>query len=133
MTASTARAQRARQDQGSVSAQVLVVWPVLFTVLLLIIQTAIWAYASYAAQAAASCGLDATRTFGGSAYAGDTETRQVLDQLDAGPLTNTHVSVQLTDTSATVHVDGHAQQVLPWLHLPVHASATGPRETNETP
>ena len=116
-------------DRGSVSAQVLVIWPVLFTVLLLIIQAVVWAYASYAAQAAAARGLDTTRTLGGTSTAGAAETRQILDQLDAGPLTDEKISVDIDAGSATVRVDGHSQQIVPWLHLPVHAQATGPLET----
>ena len=115
-------------DRGSVSAQILVAWPVVLTLLLLAIQAVIWAYASYAAQAAADRGVDAARALGGTSTTGEIETQQVLNQLDAGPLNDTQISVNVDAASATVRIDGHAQQIIPWLHLPVHAQATGPLE-----
>jgi hypothetical protein len=108
--------------------QLIVAWPVLLTTLLLIVQTAVWAYAGYTAQAAAARGLDAARVLGGSPADGQAEARHVLDQLDAGPLAGTHVEVSRDARTVTVRISGHTEQILPWLQLPVHAQASGPLE-----
>jgi hypothetical protein len=108
--------------------QLIVAWPVLLTTLLLVVQTAVWAYASYTAQAAAARGLDAARLLGGTPADGQTEAQHVLEQLDAGPLADAHVQVSSDTRTVTVRISGHTEQILPWLHLPVHAQASGPLE-----
>jgi hypothetical protein len=72
--------------------------------------------------------VQATRVHGGTTAAGEAQTQAVLDQLSGSTLTGATVTVSRTPTGATVTVDGAATAVLPGLSLPVHASATAPRE-----
>ncbi|MFE9748249.1 TadE/TadG family type IV pilus assembly protein [Saccharothrix saharensis] len=126
-------------DRGAVSADLTIVTPVLLLVLLLIVQIALWAHATHIAQAAASQGLAAARTYGGSAELGTARAQQVLDELARGPLTEASVDSNRSATSASIRIKGTATQVVPFLRLAVRAEASGPVErfvpsnTGETP
>jgi hypothetical protein len=124
---------RPASDRGSVTTQVVIGVPLLLTLPMLIVQFALWALATHAAQAAAAQGLDSARVSGGSAAAGQAEAQQVLAQLAGGPLTGARVTVYRDVRTATVRITGHAEPVLPWLQLPVHADATGDVETVTNP
>jgi Flp pilus assembly protein TadG len=111
----------------------VVAFPVMLLIVLTIVQFAIWSQASHIAQAAASQGLDTTRAYGGTTGAGQDQAQQILDQLDNGPLTGATVDVQRDGQSATVTISGTAESVVPFLHLPIRAHATGPVEAFTTP
>jgi Flp pilus assembly protein TadG len=111
-----------------VSVEFAIAAPLVLFLLMLIIQFALWAHATHIAQAAANAGVQATRVHGGTIAAGEAQTQAVLDQLSGSTLADPTVTVSRTPTAATVTVDGAATAVLPGLSLPVHASATAPRE-----
>jgi hypothetical protein len=106
----------------------VIVMPALLTLILLIAQFALWAHATHIAQTAAAQALAAARVRGGAEADGQAEANQVLDQLGRGPLTHAHVSVRRDAYTASVRISGTATSVAPFLHLPVHAEATGPVE-----
>lgn len=93
-----------------------------------IVQFALWSHATHVAQAAATEGLAATRVHGGTTTAGQAATRAVLTQLGSGPLRAPSVAVDRGAATAEVRVEGTAQQVIPFLILPVTAEASGPVE-----
>lgn len=105
----------------------------LMLLILLIAQFAVWAHATHIAQAAAAQGLAAARVDGGTASAGASETRLVLDQLGRGPLKDPRVAVTRDQRQATVLVTGTAASVVPFLRLRVHAEAAGPAEVFRLP
>ncbi|WP_436499568.1 TadE/TadG family type IV pilus assembly protein [Actinokineospora sp. HUAS TT18] len=115
-------------DRGSVSAELVLVTPLLLLLLLLIVQFALWSHASHVAQAAASSGLAAARAHDGSAASGSAAAQRMLDDLADGPLDTPRVTAHRDTTSAVVQVDGVASTVVPFLRLPVHAEAAGPVE-----
>jgi Flp pilus assembly protein TadG len=117
-----------RGDRGSVSVELVIATPLLLFMLLAIIQFALWSHATHIAQAAASQGLAAARVQDGTAAAGNASAQQMLDQLDSGPLTGASVNADRSATAASVRIAGTATSVVPFLHLPVHAEATGPVE-----
>jgi len=115
----TGRAATGSGDRGSVSAETAVVLPALLVLILLVVQTALYAHARNLTQSAAQEGLRAARLRAGSAAAGQT----------AGTLlTSPTVSAARSLTTATVTVDGHATAVVPFLTLTVHSTAAGPVE-----
>ncbi|MEV8440081.1 TadE/TadG family type IV pilus assembly protein [Actinosynnema sp. NPDC051121] len=123
------RVRRAlRGDRGSVSAELVIATPLLLLMLLAIVQFALWSHATHIAQAAASQGLAVARSQNGTAAAGTSSARQLLDQLASGPLTGSTVASDRNATSASVRVSGTATSVVPFLSLPVHAEAVGPVE-----
>ena len=117
-----------RDEHGAATAQIVIATPVLLFMLLVIVQFAIWSQATHVAQAAASQALEATRVAGGTSETGQTEAQNVLDQLDTGPLTGSTIHVTRTATTARVSITGAAESIVPFLHLPVHAEASGPTE-----
>jgi Flp pilus assembly protein TadG len=117
-----------RDDRGAATTQIVIATPVLLFMLLVIVQFAIWSQATHVAQAAASQALEATRVAGGTSATGQTEAQNVLDQLDTGPLSGSTVHVTRTATTATVSITGTAESIVPFLHLPVHAEASGDTE-----
>lgn len=117
-----------RADRGSVSAELVIVTPLVLFLLLAIVQFALWSHATHVAQAAAAQGLAAARVQHGTAAGGSAAAQQVLDQLGSSPLTDTHIDTARGADAAWVHVSGHTVAVIPFLHLPVRAEATGPVE-----
>jgi Flp pilus assembly protein TadG len=117
-----------RDERGAATAQIVIATPVLLFMLLVIVQFAIWSQATHVAQAAASQALQATRVAGGTSATGQTEAQNVLDQLDTGPLSGSTIHVTRTATTATISITGTAESIVPFLHLPVHAEASGPTE-----
>jgi Flp pilus assembly protein TadG len=123
------RARRAlRGDRGAVSAELVILTPLLMLMLMTIVQFALWSHATHIAQAAAAHGLAAARAHNGTAAAGTASAHQVLDQLADGPLTDSAVTADRSATSAWVRISGTATSVVPFLDLPVHAEAAGPVE-----
>jgi Flp pilus assembly protein TadG len=117
-----------RRDRGSASAELVIATPLLLLLILGIVQFALWEHATHLAQAAAAQGLAAARVQGGTTTGGQTETRQVLTQLGSGVLIDPTISAQRTGTLISVTVRGHTEPVLPFLHLPVTVTVTGPVE-----
>jgi len=115
-------------DRGSVSAETAVVLPALLVLILLIVQTALYAHARNLTQSAAQEGLRAARLRAGSAAAGQTAARSFLAGTAGTLLTSPTVSAARSPTTATVTVDGHATAVVPFLTLTVHSTAAGPVE-----
>jgi len=124
--AGSAAARRA--DRGSVSAETAVVLPALLVLILLVVQSALYAHARNLTQAAAQEGLRATRLRAGSAAAGQSAATHFLAATAGTLLTSPTVSAARSPTTATVTVDGHATTVVPFLTLSVHATAAGPVE-----
>lgn len=117
-----------RDDRGAASADLVLFTPLLLLVLLTVVQFVLWSHATHIAQAAASQGLAVTRAQNGTAAAGTTSARQLLDQLARGPLTGASVNAERTSESASVRITGTARAVVPFLRLPIHAEAAGPVE-----
>lgn len=117
-----------RGDRGAVSAELVILTPLLLLMLMTIVQFALWSHATHIAQAAAAHGLAATRVHNGTAAAGTASAQQLLDQLADGPLTDSAVTTDRGAASAWVRISGTATSVVPFLDLPVHAEAAGPIE-----
>lgn len=118
-----------RGDRGSVSVGVALTVPVVWLLAVTIAQFALWSHATDIAQAAAAQGLAVARAQHGTAGQGAAAARRMLDEFAHGPLTDTQVQAHCDATTATVQIRGQTTVlVLPFLRLPVHAEATGPRE-----
>ena len=75
-----------RDERGAVTAELVIVMPLLLTMVLVIAQWTLWAHATHIAQATASEALSAARVHGGTVAAGQAHAQHVLDQLGHGPL-----------------------------------------------
>src|SRR5450755_1543486 len=113
-----------RDERGSASAELVVATPLLLLLIRGVIQFALWQHATHIAEAAAQQGLAAGRVENGTESAGQIETDAVLAQL--GVLTDPQVATNRSVDTTTVMVTGEAPSVLPFVHLPVRAVASGP-------
>ncbi|QWF81014.1 hypothetical protein HUW46_04439 [Amycolatopsis sp. CA-230715] len=120
------RVRRAlRGDQGEATVELVIATPLLLLALLAIIQFALWSHATHVAQAAASQALAAARTQDGTTSSGHAAGQRLLDELAAGPLRDPSLAVSRGAAAVSVSVRGEAAIVLPGVHLPVHAEASG--------
>jgi Flp pilus assembly protein TadG len=117
-----------RGDRGSVSAELVIATPLLLFMVMAIVQFALWSHATHIAQAAAAQGLATARVQDATAAQGDAAVRHLLDQLGHGPLTHARIDATRNGDAVTIRVTGDTTAVIPLLHLPVHAEATGPVE-----
>jgi hypothetical protein len=119
--------QRLRGDRGSTTVEMVGFWAVKLLAWLVVVQAAVWGLAVLACMYAANHAVQVTRIDGGSPAAGQSDATAVLDLL--GPMvTNRQATASRNATTATVTVSGTALRVVPFVTLPVHASATGPVE-----
>ncbi|MGH9089948.1 MAG: TadE/TadG family type IV pilus assembly protein [Acidimicrobiales bacterium] len=122
------RQAHGRGERGSVSAELVIATPLLLVLVLLVVQFALWEHAEHVAQAVAQQGLAAGRVQGGSDEAAREEAHSLLVHLGPSVLVDPSVSADRTPSTTTVVVTGSTEGVLPFLHLPVRTTATGPTE-----
>ena len=120
---------RLRSERGSTSIEMVILMPVLFTVLFLGIQAAMYYYAGAIALAAAQ---DGARAAAGTDNTTDPDTgRRVATAILAGSdgsLENWAAISTVTPDSVTVTVTGSSLSVIPGWHPTVTKQATAPLE-----
>ncbi|MFF4257939.1 TadE family protein [Streptomyces sp. NPDC001663] len=114
--------------EGSTTVEMTIGMPLVFLLVLMLAQAALYFHAAHIAQAAASHALAATRVENGSTAAGEGQARYVLSQFGPGPLRNTSIAVRRGTQQAEVRISGVATSVVPFVHIPVCARAVGPVE-----
>jgi len=117
------RRRYAGSDEGAVTAEVLIITPILALLVFSVIQAALWGWAVVGVHAAADGAARdgaAYHATVGDAYASAMQRLQAY----GGELTDVHVTVTETATTITVHVTARSS-LLP---LPVDATVTQPRE-----
>ena len=120
--------RRLGSDRGSVTAEMVLYSPLLFGLILLGVQFAVWGLAQLAVQHTANHALQTTRIYGGTEAAGRADADAVLGQVGPRLVREPQVDVSRTAESATVTVSGYAPQVVPFLRLRVSTSVTAPVE-----
>jgi Flp pilus assembly protein TadG len=116
-----------------VSAEVVLVVPVLMLLILFSVQFGLWYHASAVARAAAQEGVHAARVQGGSAAAGHAQATSLISQAGASLLGDVTVTATRTAQVATVEVSAVTASIVPGLWLPVHATAESPVERYRSP
>ena len=96
------------------------------TVLLTILQIALWYHGQSVATAAAQHGLDAARVPSGTSAAGEAIVEQFVDQV--GGVGVTDVTVNRTAEGVTVTVQGEVQALVPFFSVPVSVTLDAPVE-----
>jgi Flp pilus assembly protein TadG len=120
-------------ERGSVSTELVIATPLLLLLILAVVQFALWQHANHVARTVAQQSVAVARVQGATANTGQDEARTVLAQLGNQELRNAQVSATRDDDTTTVVVTGESSSVLPFLHLPVKAVATGPTERFRPP
>ena len=122
------RARSASRGNGAVSLELVIATPVLLLLITLVVQFALWQNGVGVAQAAAQEGLAAARVQGGTNSAGTTEAQHVITVVGGAVVVDPQVTVNRTPGSVQVTVSGYAEQVVPFLQLPIQAQSSGPVE-----
>jgi Flp pilus assembly protein TadG len=122
-----------RDEAGAVSAELVVVTPLLMLLFLLVVQFALWQHAEHIAEAAAQRGAQSARLQGGTDAQGYADAQSATSQLGANLLVNPTVTVTRAGDVVRVEVSGTAEQVVPFLSLPVTAVVNGPVERFTAP
>lgn len=115
-------------ERGSVTAELLIATPLLFLLVLGVVQFALFEHATHIAEAAAEQSLTVSRVEGGSAADGNAAAQNLLVQVGNAVLSGVAVNTTRGDATTSVTVTGHAEAVLPWLTLPVRVEMNGPTE-----
>lgn len=117
--------RRKSDETGAATTELVIATPLLLLLLLLIIQFALWQHANHVATAAAREGVRAARLEGATAGAGEQKTVQFLNEVGGATLVDSQVSVARDANVVQVNVTGYAEEVVPGMRLPVHASSQG--------
>jgi len=120
-------------ERGSATLQLVLVTPAVLVMILTVVHVGLWFDCQHVVTAAAEEGLAAARTEGGTPDAGSQRANQFLDSLAPRLLTDRRVSSTSDGDTAQVSVDGAVADVVPGLHLNVHARAHGSLETFRAP
>ncbi|WDZ90570.1 TadE family protein [Nocardiopsis sp. HUAS JQ3] len=130
MTASasgrSSRSPKAREDRGS--AELLFILPLVFVMVLGVVQAGVWAHAQHRAQTVASQTLAAARAFDGTTASAYARAEQAQDQLGGGILHQVEIEVDRTVELARVRVRGQVVSLLPGVKVPVSSEVSGPVE-----
>lgn len=116
--------RRLGRDRGSITSEMVLYSPLLFGLILLGVQMAMWGLAQLAVQHSANHALQATRVFGGTATAGQADAEAVLNQTGSTLLHDQRIAVSRTADTATVTITAKAPRVVPFLNLSVSTTVT---------
>ena len=117
-----------RDERGSGTLELAIVFPVVLMLIFVIVQTALFYHARNVALAAAQEGVRAATAFQGQGRAGVNEADRFLATSGRGALVNASVSQGRVNRQVTVTVSGTAPAVVPGFRLDVKQTATGPQE-----
>ena len=131
MSTVTARLREAmRRDDGSVSLELSILFPVLLLVVVALLQYGLWFHARTLAQAAAAEGVATARSYGATLDAGRDRAQVFLaDHADDLVLDPVVTASAASAGHVEVQVRGHSLSLLPFVAGPVVVqSAQGPVE-----
>ena len=123
-----ARCIRLATDRGSTTVETVGYYAVWLACLLVGVQAALWGLAELACRYSAQHALQATRIEGGSAAAGHRDGTTILAAIGGYLVTDPTITTTRSPDTATVTVHGTAVKLIPFLTVPVQATATGPVE-----
>jgi Flp pilus assembly protein TadG len=115
-----------RDDRGA--AEMLFAIPLMFVMLLGILQYGLWAHAHHRAQAIATEALAAGRAFEATEQDGRERGQALAEDLGSTVLADTRIQVQRRDGTTHVDVEGTSIGLLPGWSPTVAVTLTGPIE-----
>jgi Flp pilus assembly protein TadG len=119
---------RAETDGGYSVLEAAITVPMIFFLLMAIVQWAIVWHARNVAQAAATEGLRTAQAYQSTGQAGQTDATNFLNQTAPHALAGATVTVDRGDQTVTVRVHAPVLNVIPFGHFTVDESASGPTE-----
>ena len=122
------RSVRAGSDAGFSALEMVIVFPVTLFIIFGIIQFGIWYHANDVAQAAAQEAVRSASAYQATQIEGTQAADQVLTEDANGLIIHTRVICSRGRAVVTATVTGDALQVVPFISLPVKATAIAPVE-----
>ncbi len=122
------RPARTRDDAGFSALEMAIIFPLTLFIIFGIIQFGIWYHANDVARAAAQEAVRSASAYHATQSDGTRAANLVLSQNAKGLIIHTRVTCSRSTAVATATVTGHALQVVPFIPLPVKATATAPVE-----
>lgn len=122
---------RCDRDRGYSVLEAAITLPVMFFLLMFVVQWAIVWHARSVAQAAAQEGMRTAAGYGSSAAAGRADAETFLAQTAPHALPGAAVTVDRGPAAVTVEVRSSVLSVIPFGKFTVDESAAGPVETYE--
>jgi len=110
-----------------------IIFPITLLIVFGIVQFGIWYHANDIAQAAAQQAVRAASSYEGTQTDGTREAGHVLTENANGLIIHTGIACSRNPNTATVTVTGDALEVIPFIPLPVKATATSPVESFRPP
>jgi Flp pilus assembly protein TadG len=120
------RPHRRAQDRGEVSAQIVILTPLLILLVFIGVQSAIYFHAANVAAAAASQGAAAGSPLGAGAGDAESAARQTLSDLDARGAAA--LSVESGADLVRVTVEVAVSRIVPFFPSSVRRTAVEPKE-----
>lgn len=119
---------RGGRDEGSTAVELAIVTPIVFMLVLLVAQFALFIHARQVVTAAAQQGMRSERlsTVGGGQ--GQSTSLAFAGRLGGKAVTGVSAHVDRSRDTVTVTVTGQGQSILPWMHLSVTGTSSGPVE-----
>ena len=117
-----------RDEAGFSSLEMAILFPLTIFIVFGIIQFGVWDHDYDVARAAAQEAVRSASAYHGSQTDGSRAAALVLEQNAKGLILHTTVSCKRGPTVATASVTGQALEVVPFISLPVKATATAPVE-----
>jgi Flp pilus assembly protein TadG len=118
----------APRDRGASSVEVVVLFPLVFLLLLGMVQGGLWFHARAVALGAAQEGARVAAAETSTAGAGIAAATSFIADAGSGVVVDPAVTGSRTGTTATVTVTGQAQSLVPFLNPSVAQSASFPTE-----
>lgn len=124
----------ARDEQGSSSLQLVILLPVLFSIMFLGVQAAMYYYARTLATAAAEEGARTAAAHNASPHDGAAAATSCIGRTGGGSvIEDSRVTVERTTTATTVTIRGFSLSVIPGWRITVTQSASAPIERPTKP
>jgi Flp pilus assembly protein TadG len=119
-----------RDDRGSQTLSYVVILPLVFLLIMAMIQASLWFLARSAALAAARRGADAARIFEASRASGPTVALAFARQVGQGYLADPQATAAgSTGTTISITVSGQVPSFMPGLVMDVSETVQTPAET----
>ncbi len=117
-----------RREQGTITLEAVVIYPLVLLIAWIGMQLALVFLANRVALASAEEGARAARARAGTVTAGEQRANRYLDVLGAGLVTTPTVEVVRTVDTVTVQVSGQAQRIVPGFPVRVTQAIHSPTE-----
>lgn len=121
-------ARHHRHERGAATTELVIATPLFLMLLMLIVQFALWQHANHVAESAAQEGARAARLDGGTISEGQATAQSFIDQLGRSVITSPQITATQNAQVVRVEVLGTAENVVPFLQLPVKGTSESSRE-----